>query len=81
MNFPKLTLENVIIVLLITFVVVDVKIPNEVSEFRLIDKKVLEVLKNFKEQDPFIRGVVSWSGFKQEKIIFDRFLSIFADFD
>ena len=48
------------------------KIPNEVSDFRLIDKKVLEVLKNFKEQDPFIRGVVSWSGFKQEKIIFDR---------
>ena len=32
MNFPKLTLENVIIVLLIAFVVVDVKIPNEVSK-------------------------------------------------
>tara|TARA_Y100000389_G_C17460376_1_gene521254 strand:+ start:2343 stop:2756 length:414 start_codon:yes stop_codon:yes gene_type:complete len=32
MDFPKLTLENVIIVLLVAFIVIDVKIPDNVSK-------------------------------------------------
>jgi len=48
------------------------KIPKEVSDFKLIDRKVLNVLMQFQEQDPFIRGILSWPGFKQEKITFDR---------
>ena len=48
------------------------KIQHEVSDFRIIDSKVLDVLKIFKEQEPFIRGLISWPGFKEEKIYFDR---------
>jgi len=48
------------------------KIQHEVSDFRIIDSKVLDVLKKFKEQEPFIRGLISWPGFKEEKIYFDR---------
>ena len=47
------------------------KIPGEVSDFKLIDRMTLNVLKEFKEQEPFLRGLISWPGLKQEKIIFD----------
>jgi polyisoprenyl-phosphate glycosyltransferase len=46
----------------------DVKIPRNVSDFRLIDKKVLAVLKQCKDKSPYLRGMVAWSGFKQEFI-------------
>ncbi len=43
----------------------DVKIPRNVSDFRLIDKKVLTVIKQCKDSSPYLRGMVAWSGFKQ----------------
>ena len=39
-------------------------IPEHVSDFRLIDKKVLSVLRKCKERNPFWRGLVPWTGFK-----------------
>jgi glycosyltransferase involved in cell wall biosynthesis len=50
----------------------EIKIPESTSDFRIIDKKVLIQLKKFKEQNPFYRGIVTWVGFKSEKITFDR---------
>ncbi len=41
-----------------------VSMPHNVSDFRLIDKKVLSVLRRCKEQSPYLRGMVAWSGFK-----------------
>jgi len=41
-----------------------VAMPHNVSDFRLIDKKVLSVLRRCKEQSPYLRGMVAWSGFK-----------------
>ena len=38
------------------------------ADFRLIDRKVLEVLRGFNESDIFIRGVVAWIGFKQTEL-------------
>ncbi len=35
------------------------------ADFRLLDRKVVEVLKKFEESDIFFRGMVAWSGFKQ----------------
>ncbi len=43
----------------------DVDIPLGAADFRLIDKKVVNELKQFKENWLFIRGIVSWLGFKQ----------------
>jgi dolichol-phosphate mannosyltransferase len=42
----------------------ETKIPNDVGDFRLIDKKVGLALKEIKENNRFIRGLVSWVGFK-----------------
>ncbi len=49
-----------------------VKIPSQVSDFKIIDEKVFNQITKFDEFDPFLRGLVSWTGFKQEPIIFDR---------
>ncbi len=48
------------------------KIPSDVSDFRLIDENVVKALIKFKEQDPFLRGIVSWLGFKSLPINFVR---------
>jgi len=41
-----------------------ISMPHNVSDFRLIDKKVLSVLRRCKEQSLYLRGMVAWSGFK-----------------
>jgi len=43
----------------------DVQIPSGAADFRLIDRKVLEQLVNVKEHWLFIRGIISWIGFRQ----------------
>lgn len=50
----------------------DVKIPRNVGDFRLIDKKVLNELKNMKEKARYLRGMVAWLGFKYAFVDFDR---------
>lgn len=40
------------------------------SDFRLLDAKVVDELKNMHEDDLFLRGLVSWVGFKQVGIPF-----------
>ena len=41
------------------------EIESGTADFRLLDRKVIEVFKEFKENDPFIRGLIKWLGFKQ----------------
>ena len=48
------------------------KIPEAVGDFRLMDKKIYNHLINFSEQNPFIRGLVPWTGFKQVPIKYHR---------
>lgn len=43
----------------------DVKLENGVADFRLLDRKVLDALKNFSENQIFLRAVIQWLGFKQ----------------
>ncbi len=50
----------------------DREIPQQVGDFRLIDKKVLEYLTNIKEIPNFIRGLVAWPGFKTDYVYFIR---------
>ena len=50
----------------------DVKIPMDTGDFRLIDRKVVDELKNMPEKDRFIRGMVSWVGFKQYALKYKR---------
>jgi dolichol-phosphate mannosyltransferase len=50
----------------------DIEIPKDVGDFRLIDKKVINVLKKQKEKNIFIRGLISWIGFKQTFVEYER---------
>lgn len=50
----------------------DVHIPRDTGDFRLIDKKVVNVLKSLTEHNRFLRGLVAWTGFKQIPIEYER---------
>lgn len=52
--------------------VADVKIPRNVGDFRLIDKRVLDELKKCREKSRYLRGMVAWTGFKHSYIDFKR---------
>ncbi|MBB5639439.1 dolichol-phosphate mannosyltransferase [Pedobacter cryoconitis] len=42
-----------------------IKIEDGTADFRLMDKKVIDVFKNFEENEPFIRGLIQWMGYQQ----------------
>jgi len=42
----------------------DGKIPRNASDFRLVDRKVYESVREMKERNRFVRGLFAWSGFK-----------------
>jgi dolichol-phosphate mannosyltransferase len=48
------------------------EIPVDAGDFRLLDRKVVEQLKNMRERSRFLRGMVSWVGFKQCKLEYVR---------
>lgn len=47
-------------------------IPMNTGDFRLMDRKVVNQLKQMRERARFIRGMVSWVGFRQCKVEYDR---------
>ena len=50
----------------------DVDIPVDVGDFRLIDRKVCDAMTGIKEKNRFIRGLVSWLGFRQTSVEYIR---------
>ena len=49
-----------------------VKIPLDAGDFSLIDRKVVEHLKQFPERDRFLRGLRAWVGFRQTGVPYIR---------
>lgn len=49
-----------------------VDIPADTGDFRLIDRKVCNTMKSLGERNRFVRGLVSWVGFKQCAVEYDR---------
>ena len=49
-----------------------IRIPADVGDFRLIDRKVLDALRQMPERDRFVRGMVAWLGFRQAEVTFHR---------
>ncbi|NLN65331.1 MAG: glycosyltransferase family 2 protein, partial [Clostridiaceae bacterium] len=50
----------------------EVNIPVDTGDFRLIDRKVCDALKHVKEKNRYVRGLISWLGFKQTAVEFER---------
>lgn len=49
-----------------------INIPVDAGDFRLMDRKVVEQLRQMRERSRFIRGMVSWVGFKQGEVEYIR---------
>ena len=52
--------------------ITDVDIPVDTGDFRLMDRKVVDVLKQMKERHRFPRGMSAWVGFKQVGVEYKR---------
>ncbi|OIQ12243.1 glycosyltransferase family 2 protein [Neomoorella thermoacetica] len=50
----------------------EVDIPLDTGDFRLIDRKVCDVMHGIREKSRFIRGLISWIGFRQAAIEYIR---------
>lgn len=47
-------------------------LPADVGDFRLVDRKVCDALKNFREKSRYLRGMISWMGFRQGEVEYIR---------
>jgi glycosyltransferase involved in cell wall biosynthesis len=52
--------------------ITSINIPVDTGDFRLIDTKIVEVLRKMPEQHKFLRGQISWIGFRQTFVEYDR---------
>lgn len=49
-----------------------VKIPANTGDFRLMDRRVVEAVKQMPERNRFMKGMFSWVGYRQTAVLFDR---------
>src|SRR5262249_41382288 len=52
--------------------ITEVRIPRDTGDFRLLSRRAHEVLMAMPERHRFIRGMVSWIGFRQVPLLYDR---------
>ena len=50
----------------------DIEIPKDTGDFRLADRKVIDVINSLPEHNKFLRGLFSWTGFKQESLEYEE---------
>ena len=50
----------------------ETSIPVCTGDFRLVDAKIVQVLRHVREKSRFLRGLTEWAGFKSTSILFDR---------
>jgi dolichol-phosphate mannosyltransferase len=50
----------------------DVPLPLDAGDFRLLDRQVIDVLSQLREDNRYIRGLVSWVGFPQSAVVYER---------
>lgn len=56
----------------IIYRITDVEIPLDTGDFRLLDRKVVNVMNSMRERHRFLRGMASWVGFKQIGVDYKR---------
>ena len=50
----------------------DTEIPRDTGDFRLITKKAADALRDMRESNRFVRGMVPWIGFKEAPLEYNR---------
>jgi dolichol-phosphate mannosyltransferase len=56
----------------IIYQITDIKIPMDTGDFRLMDRKVVNVMNSMREHHRFLRGMSAWVGFKQIGVEYKR---------
>ena len=56
----------------VIFRITDVNIPLDTGDFRLMDRKVVNIMNQMRERHRFLRGMSSWVGFKQIGVTYKR---------
>lgn len=52
--------------------IASIEIPLDTGDFRIMDRKVVDVLRSMTEQNKFLRGQISWIGYRQTFVEYDR---------
>lgn len=50
----------------------EVPLPVNTGDFRLIDRKIIDAFNSLQEHNKYIRGLISWMGFKQTPFYYER---------
>ncbi|MGB7084769.1 MAG: glycosyltransferase family 2 protein [Phormidesmis sp.] len=50
----------------------NVPIPRDTGDFRLLDRRVVEVMKQLPERTRFMKGLFAWVGYRQTEVTYDR---------
>jgi dolichol-phosphate mannosyltransferase len=48
------------------------KVPRDTGDFRLMDRRAVDALQSLRERHRFVRGMVSWIGYHQKALPYDR---------
>jgi glycosyltransferase involved in cell wall biosynthesis len=52
--------------------IASVRIPADTGDFRLMDRRVVEAIRRMPERHRFLRGMVSWAGYRQTGVVYKR---------
>lgn len=52
--------------------IIEVDLPTDTGDFRLMSRRVLDIFLSMPEQDRFIRGMISWIGLRQTAVQYNR---------
>jgi polyisoprenyl-phosphate glycosyltransferase len=50
----------------------EVRFPIDAGDFRLVDRRVADVVRGMREPDRYLRGMFAWVGFRQTSVSYDR---------
>ena len=52
--------------------ITSISIPLDTGDFRIMDRKIIDVLQQMPEKNKFLRGQISWIGYNQTFVEYDR---------
>ena len=52
--------------------ITSISIPVDTGDFRIVDRKIVDILKQMPEKSKFLRGQISWAGFNQTYLEYER---------
>ncbi len=52
--------------------ITSIEIPVDTGDFRIMDRRIVEVLRKMPEQEKYLRGQIAWAGYRQTFVEYDR---------